>query len=84
MKVYMCEICLKIFKQSNNLTRHNRRKFPCKQAFIQNNPQIIPNNPQIIPNNPQIIPDDLNFVEQVKNNTKEATTCKYCNIKWLL
>jgi hypothetical protein len=82
MKAYTCDICLKIFKQSNNLTRHRRRKFPCKQAFIQNNPQTIPNNPQIIPNNPQIIPDDLNFVEQVTNNKKEATNCKYCNIQF--
>ena len=82
MKTYTCDVCFKIFKQSNNLTRHKRRKYPCKPASVQNNPQIIPNNPQIIPNNPQIITNESNCIKQVENNRKEVVNCKFCNLQF--
>ena len=56
MSEYKCTKCLICFRRKDYLQKHFKRKFPCKEAVLQNDTKMIPNDTKMIPNDTNIIP----------------------------
>ena len=65
MSEYKCPKCLICFRRKDYLLKHFKRKFPCKEAVLQNDTKMIPNDTKMIPNDTKIIPNNPKIIPTV-------------------
>ena len=86
MPDYTCTICLRSFRRKDYLTKHYKRKNPCKPVVIQEcvslgkskvSPSIVSGKSKVSPS--KNLEVDKNNNESIEENSKKVYNCSYCN-----